>query len=43
MSYSEVFEAIPFIPDASVEKIGGAFVDEERSLKPLPRRSAGQY
>lgn len=35
---SQVFESMPFIPDPTVEKIGGAFVDEERSLKPLHRR-----
>ena len=34
---SLVLEATPFIPDLTVEKIGGAFVDEERSLKPLYR------
>lgn len=41
--FSQVFEAIPFIPDTSVEKIGGAFVDEERSLKPFVRRAVGQW
>lgn len=37
---SQVFETVPFIPDSSVEKIGGAFVEEERSLRQVLKRSS---
>ena len=39
---SQVFETVPFIPDSSVEKIGGAFVEEERSLRQVLKRSSGE-
>lgn len=42
-SHSQVFETTPFIPDPMVEKIGGAFVDEERSLKPVHRGTSSEF
>jgi hypothetical protein len=33
---------MPFIPDSSVEKIGGAFVEEERSLRTVVKASSSK-
>lgn len=36
---SQIFEAMPLMPDG-IEKIGGAFVDPERSLRAVAKRSS---